>query len=82
MYLQPAISYFDAYAGDLKITQSSGTSWAPKLLATQGTQGLYSMLTFDALDGPTVYYYNRTGGRVTRLTDSVSCVSASCTASR
>jgi hypothetical protein len=73
VYLRAAISYFDAHTADVKITQSSGDGalvWTDKLLATQGASGMYSHLTFDAYYGPSVYYYNRTADRVTRLTDS------------
>lgn len=73
VYQRPAISYFDAYAADVKITQASGDGalvWTDKFLATAGMSGMYSHLTFDALQGPTVYYYNRTADRVIRLTDS------------
>lgn len=74
VYQRAAISYFDAFAADVKITQSSGDGalvWTDKLLVTQGFTGMYSHLTFDAFHGPTVYYYNRTADRVIRLTDSV-----------
>ena len=72
VYLQAAISYFDAYDADLKITQSSGDGalvWTPRTLSVKGAVGLYTYLTFDAFFGPTVYYYNRTSNRVMRLTD-------------
>ncbi|HEV2293771.1 MAG TPA: hypothetical protein VGR35_07935 [Tepidisphaeraceae bacterium] len=72
VYQRAAISYFDAYNADLKLTQSSGDGalvWTPRILSTQGVAGLYTHLTFDAFFGPTVYYYNRTFDRVTRLTD-------------
>ncbi|MDQ3440277.1 MAG: hypothetical protein M3478_07995, partial [Planctomycetota bacterium] len=72
VYVRAAISYFDAYDADLKITQSSGDGalvWTPRTLSMKGAVGLYTYLTFDAFFGPTVYYYNRTSDRVTRLTD-------------
>jgi hypothetical protein len=65
-----AISYYDAFAGDLKITQSDGVTWTSRVLSTQGTTGFYSALTFDAFYGPTVYFYNRSADKVTRITDS------------
>ena len=72
VYLRAAISYFDAYDADLKITQSSGDGalvWTPRTLSAKGAVGLYTYLTFDAFFGPTVYYYNRMSNRVMRLTD-------------
>jgi hypothetical protein len=73
VYLHAAISFFDAYDADVRIAQSSGDAtlvWSDKLLSTQGLAGMYGHLTFDAISGPTVYFYNRTFDRVTRLTDS------------
>jgi uncharacterized delta-60 repeat protein len=72
VYMRAAISYFDAYNADLRITQSSGDGalvWTPRTLSMKGAVGLYTYLTFDAFFGPTVYYYNRTANRVMRLTD-------------
>ncbi|MGB7159575.1 MAG: hypothetical protein WBD40_16025, partial [Tepidisphaeraceae bacterium] len=71
VYQKAAISYYDAHAADLKITQFNGSTWATRLLVSQGAQGLYTTLTFDALYGPSVYFYNRTADRVVRITDSV-----------
>jgi uncharacterized delta-60 repeat protein len=70
VYQRAAISFYDGFASDLKITQSNGETWTAKALATHGAQGFHSALTFDAFYGPTVYYYNRTADRVTSLTDS------------
>ena len=70
MFDKAAISFYDGFSGDLKITQSNGSAWTSRALSTAGISGLYSTLTFDAFYGPTVYYYNRSADKVTRLTDS------------
>jgi uncharacterized delta-60 repeat protein len=70
VFQNAAISYYDAFAGDLKITQSDGITWSARVLSTQGTTGFHSSLTFDAFYGPTVYFYNRSADKVTRITDS------------
>jgi len=70
VFQKAAISFYDAFAGDLKITQSDGITWSARVLSTQGTTGFHSALTFDAFYGPTVYFYNRSADKVTRVTDS------------
>jgi len=72
VFQQPAISYYDADPADLKVAQFNDASgWSSTVVATHGASGLYSTLTFDALVGPTVYYYHRNFDRVVRATNSV-----------
>jgi hypothetical protein len=67
---QAAISFYDGFSGDLKITQSNGTTWTSRALSTQGISGLTRPSRSTRFYGPTVYYYNRSADKVTRLTDS------------
>jgi hypothetical protein len=70
---QPAVSYYDIFAGDLKYATFNGAVWNPLRLASKGTVGLYTQLNFDALGDAHIVYYSRRNDLVAHLfqTDGV-----------
>lgn len=71
---EPAIAYYEAKTGDLKISYfSTGTqSFTVKALATSGAQGLYTQVFFPSYYGqPAVYHYNRSLDKLVLLSDLI-----------
>ena len=63
---QPMISYYDAFAADLKITSFFNNQFNVKTLATAGAQGLYTSAFFGDFFGTgQVFAYNRSQDKVT-----------------
>jgi len=72
---EPAISYYEAKSGDLKITYytSAARSFIAKTLATSGAQGLYTQVFFPSYYGqPAVYHYNRSQDKLVLLSDVIN----------
>lgn len=59
----PAISYYDATAGDLKYAAWNGAAWQIETVDSMGDVGQYSSLALDPLTGaPRIGYYDATSG--------------------
>jgi hypothetical protein len=65
---EPAISYYDAFASDLKLTyfDPNVQGFTIKTLATSGAQGLYTQLAFgEQFDDPDVIAYSKSADKLT-----------------
>lgn len=71
---EPAITYYDAKNGDLKLAYftASSQTFTVKALATAGAQGLYSQVFFPSYYGqPAVYQFNRSQNKIVLLSDLI-----------
>jgi parallel beta-helix repeat protein len=63
----PAMSYYDAYAADLKFAAFDGSRWSGQVVASKGSVGLYSNLRIDVDTGAAeILYYNKRANGVFR----------------
>jgi len=57
----PAISYYDAKNGNLKVARKYGSgNWHIRKVDTEGDVGLYTSIAFDSSNNPAISYYNAT----------------------
>jgi hypothetical protein len=69
---RPAVSYYDAYNGNLKFASFNGSVWSAQTVASRGTVGLYSALTFNSSGVADILYDNKSSDSVCRATQSGS----------
>lgn len=72
-FYEPAISYYDAFASDLKVTyfDPDVQTFTIKTLATSGAQGLYTQLFFgNSFSDPDVISYSKSADKLTLFSDS------------
>jgi len=60
----PAISYYDAYNGELKFAYKRGGTWHIERVDTVGDVGEFTSLAIDSTGRPHISYYDRTNGKV------------------
>jgi hypothetical protein len=57
----PAISYYDSSNSALKFARQGGNgAWDATTVISQGTQGLYTSLTYDAGNRPNIFFFKKT----------------------
>jgi hypothetical protein len=57
----PSISYYDSSNSALKFARQGGNgAWDATTVISQGTQGLYTSLTYDAGNRPNIFFFKKT----------------------
>lgn len=63
---KPIISYYSSDAQDLRVAKNTdgGSSWTKSTVASKNDVGQFSQIFVDAKNKPTVYYYDKTAGKL------------------